>query len=94
MPASALPLNRIAGTLAASTIRCALLATVLGIAGCGWAAKVEAISRLDVSRSAYRTCVAQNKDAPSRCETERRTYEADQADAAQPRGVFTWWPWF
>ncbi|HYM18632.1 MAG TPA: hypothetical protein VEU06_08720, partial [Micropepsaceae bacterium] len=79
---------------AASTIRCAVLATALGIAGCGWAAKVEAISRLDGSRAAYRACIDQNKNSPSHCETERKTYQADLADAGRPRGFFTWWPWF
>jgi len=78
----------------ASTRRGAVLAMGLLIAGCGWAAKLEAISRLDGSRAAYRACTAQGKNDPQQCETERKAYEADLADAGRPRGVFTGWSWF
>ena len=94
MPVTATSLDTIVSSCAASTRRGAVLAMMLLIMGCGWAAKVEAISRLEGSRAAYRACAAQIKDDPRRCETERKTYEADLADAGRPRGVFTWWPWF
>ena len=70
-----------------------VLVTAVGVSGCGWAAKLDAISKLDASRAAYRACIAQHENDASECEAERMTYQADLADAGRPRGVLTSWRW-
>ena len=70
-----------------------VLVTVAGVSGCGWSAKLDAMSKLDASRATFRACIAQHKNALSQCEAERVTYQVDLMDAGRPRGVLTSWRW-
>jgi len=45
--------------------------------GCGIAAKVRARDDMEVSKAAYKKCLEQHPDDPSKCEALRRAYEAD-----------------
>jgi len=70
-----------------------LLITMVGISGCGWAGKLDAMSKLDVSRATYKACIAQHRTGASACEAERVSYQSDLADAGRLRGVLTSWHW-
>ncbi len=71
----------------------AVLIAAVAVSGCGWAEKLDALSRLDVSRAAYRACVAEHKSDQAQCESQRISYQADLEDAGRPRGVLTLWSW-
>lgn len=45
--------------------------------GCGIAAKVRARDDMEISKAAYKRCLEQNPDNPSKCEALKRAYEAD-----------------
>ena len=70
-----------------------LLAIILMIAlaftnSCGIAAKVRARDDMEVSKAAYKRCLEQNPDDPSKCEALRRAYEADlKAYRETSRGI-------
>jgi hypothetical protein len=70
-----------------------VLIAAIALGGCGWADKVHAMSRLDASRTAYRTCAAEHKTDQAQCESQRIAYQADLEDAGRPRGFLTIWPW-
>ena len=60
----------------------ALLIIILMVAmsfsnGCGITAKVRARDDMEASKAAYKRCLEQNPDNPSKCESLKRAYEAD-----------------
>jgi hypothetical protein len=70
-----------------------VLVTAIGVSGCGWTGKLDAMSKLDVSRASKRFCTAKYNNDASKCEAERVSYETDLKDAGRRRGVLTSWRW-
>ena len=54
-----------------------LLVALFVISGCGVVAMVQSNSDLKDSKAAYKRCLEQNQDDPSKCEALKRAYHAD-----------------
>ena len=52
-------------------------AAVLMLSGCAVAAKVRARDDMEASKAAYKRCLQEHPDDPSKCEGLRQAYEAD-----------------
>ena len=55
---------------------CLLLTMAFSIS-CGVAARVKARNEMEDSKMAYKACLQQNLDDPSKCEALKRAYDAD-----------------
>ena len=66
-----------------------VLAVALALtSGCGVASKVNARNDMEASKMAYKRCLEQNPNDPSKCEALRRAYEADmQAYRETSKGI-------
>lgn len=54
-----------------------LIISVTFANGCGIAAKVRARDDMEASKAAYKRCLEQNPNDPSKCEGLKRAFEAD-----------------
>ncbi len=66
------------GKLKSYLVATAYLVVAISILpGCGIAAKVRARNDMEDSKAAYKKCLQQHPENPSKCEGWRRAYEAD-----------------
>jgi hypothetical protein len=54
-----------------------VIISLTALTGCLDVARVKSSSDLENSKAAYKKCLEQNPDAPMKCETLKKIYEAD-----------------
>ena len=71
----------------------AVAIAAVSLCGCGWSGKLDSVSRFEGSATAYKSCMAEHRTEPARCENARLLYQIDLKDAERARGVLTNWRW-